>query len=46
MCPKDADRRAKSVDPDQTSPSGANSAYSEQSDLALYYLPRLVCPKT
>ena len=35
MGPKDADRMANSVDPDQTA-----------SDLDLHCLPRHVCPKT
>ena len=35
MHPKDADRMAKSVEPDQTAP-----------DLGLHYLPRLDCLKT
>ena len=34
LCPKDADRMANNVDPDQ-----------EQSDLGLHCLPRPVCPK-
>ena len=33
--PKDADRMANSVDPDQTAP-----------DLGLHSLPRPICPKT
>ena len=37
MDPKDVDRMANSVDPDQTAP---------QSDLGLHCLPRSVCPKT
>ena len=36
MHPKDADRMANSVDPDQT----------KQSDLGLHCLPRPDCPKT
>ena len=36
MGPKDVDRMANSVDPDQT----------EQSDLGLHCLSRLICPKT
>ena len=39
MNPKDADRMANSVDPDQTAPQ-------EQSDLGLHCLLRHVCPKT
>ena len=35
--PKDADRTANSVEPDQTAP---------RSDLGLHCLPRPVCPKT
>ena len=38
MCPKNADRMANYVDPDQTA--------SEQPDLDLYCLPRPVCPKS
>ena len=34
MCPKDVDRMANSVDPDQTGP--------EQSDLGLHPMPRYV----
>ena len=39
MSPKDADRMANSVDPDQTGPL-------EQSDQGLHCLPRTNCPKT
>ena len=39
MCPRDADRMANSIDPDQTAPE-------EQSDLGLYCLPRPVYLKS
>ena len=41
MSPNDADGMANSVDRDQTAPLG-----EEQSDLGLYCLPWLICPKT
>ena len=37
MCPKDADRMANNVGPDQTAPL-------EQSDLGMYLLFRSICP--
>ena len=43
MSPKDADRMANSVDPDQTAPLGGAE---EQSDQGLHCLPRQICPKT
>ena len=42
MCPKDADRMANSVDPDQSAASEAEEQYG----LGLYCLPRPVCLKT
>ena len=42
MCPKDADRMANSVDPDQSVASEAEEQYG----LGLYCLPRPVCLKT
>ena len=50
MCPKDADRMAKSGDPDQT--ASEQSDLKEQSDLGVHYLHgvpylhRPVCPNT